>query len=139
MEFKNLTIEKVRKYLLELGIENFYKEYLKWLKEKDKEINGFIFFTEDLAQKLIEKLKNKNEKLPLWGVPIAIKDNILVKGERCTAASKILENYVATYNATVIEKILEAGGIIVGKTNMDEFAMGSSTENSAYFKNFKCI
>jgi aspartyl-tRNA(Asn)/glutamyl-tRNA(Gln) amidotransferase subunit A len=134
MEFKNLTIEKVRKYLLELGIENFYKEYFKWLKEKDKEINGFIFFTEDLAQKLIEKLKNKNEKLPLWGVPIAIKDNILVKGERCTAASKILENYVATYNATVIEKILEAGGIIVGKTNMDEFAMGSSTENSAYFK-----
>jgi aspartyl-tRNA(Asn)/glutamyl-tRNA(Gln) amidotransferase subunit A len=134
MEFKNLTIEKVRKYLLELGIENFYKEYFKWLKEKDKEINGFILFTEDLAQKLIEKLKNKNEKLPLWGVPIAIKDNILVKRERCTAASKILENYVATYNATVIEKILEAGGIIVGKTNMDEFAMGSSTENSAYFK-----
>lgn len=133
MEFENLTIKKIKEILNEIDLETFYHEYFNFLKEKDKNIKGFLFFTEELAFKTIKELKSKKRDLPLWGVPIAVKDNILIEGERCTAGSKILENYIASYDATVIKKIKEAGAVIVGKTNMDEFAMGSSTENSAYF------
>ena len=133
MKFKDLTISEIKEILKETDLEDFYHHYFEFLKEEDKKIKGFLFFTEKLAWETVKELKNKDRNLPLWGIPIAIKDNILVKGEKCTAGSKILENYIAPYDATVIKKLKSAGAVIVGKTNLDEFAMGSSTENSAFF------
>ncbi|MCS7183806.1 MAG: Asp-tRNA(Asn)/Glu-tRNA(Gln) amidotransferase subunit GatA [Patescibacteria group bacterium] len=132
LNFKELNIPQIKESILNYGLEKFYNEYFQWLREADKNLKSFLFFTESLVQKLIQNLKKEDINLPLYGIPIAIKDNILVKGERCTAGSKILENYIAPYNATVVDKLIKAGAIIVGKTNLDEFAMGSSTENSAY-------
>lgn len=134
MNFKNLTISQIKNYFLEGGsIEEFYSGYIPWLKEQNKEINGFLTFTEELVDKTIKDLKHKSKDLPLWGIPVALKDCIMVKGVKCTAGSKMLEKYIAPYSATVVKKLQEAGAVIVGKTNMDEFAMGSSTENSAFF------
>src|SRR5437660_8902076 len=94
----------------------------------DREIDAYLSLDIDAATKEAEKA---NVDLPLGGVPLAIKDIINVMGQPCTCASKILQGYRATYNATVIRKLRTAGAIPFGKTNLDEFAMGSSTENSA--------
>jgi aspartyl-tRNA(Asn)/glutamyl-tRNA(Gln) amidotransferase subunit A len=133
MNFKNLTIKEIKEILENTDIEDFYHHYFEFLEKEDEKIKSFLFFTEELAQKTIKELKNKDRALPLWGIPIAIKDNILVKGCHCTAGSNILENYIATYDATVVKKLKSAGAVIIGKTNLDEFTMGSSTENSAFF------
>ncbi|QQG45690.1 MAG: Asp-tRNA(Asn)/Glu-tRNA(Gln) amidotransferase subunit GatA [Candidatus Sungiibacteriota bacterium] len=105
------------------------------IKSKDKELHAYLEVFGDAldeAKKADEMLQNHHALPPLLGIPIAVKDNILVEGEICTAGSKILENYVASYDATVIKKLKAQGAIIIGKTNLDEFAMGSSTENSAF-------
>ena len=88
------------------------------------------------AEEVDKKFANGDRLSPLAGIPIGIKDNISTKGLRTTCSSKMLENYVPPFNATVIEKINNADMVITGKLNMDEFAMGSSTETS-YFKNTK--
>jgi len=110
--------------------------FLNRIKEKDHEIKAYISITEDTALKQAERadeMIKKGEMSVLTGIPCAIKDNVMIKGIKCTAGSQFLENYVATYNATVIEKLEKTGAVFLGKTNMDEFAMGSSCESSAFF------
>lgn len=133
-----LTISALRqKYISgELTPTAVVTEAIELLKIENPEINAFLEIYEDAleeAKKATETYKKDGVNTPeLLGIPVAVKNNILVKGRKATAASKILENYVATYDATVIEKIKAAGAIIIGATNMDEFAHGSSTENSAF-------
>ncbi|MDO8529616.1 MAG: Asp-tRNA(Asn)/Glu-tRNA(Gln) amidotransferase subunit GatA [bacterium] len=112
------------------------EKYFDAIEKRDKDIEAYLTLTKDSAFEQAnfsdEKIKRGEEGNLLTGIPCAIKDNICVDGIRITAASKILDNYIAPYDATVIEKIKESGAVILGKTNCDEFAMGSSTENSAY-------
>lgn len=102
----------------------------------EKDINSFVTVDRECAIKQAQEIQNKidNGVLtgPLAGVPIAIKDNMCLKGMLTTCSSKILNNFVPTYTATAVEKLIEAGAVIIGKTNMDEFAMGSTTETSYY-------
>lgn len=139
MEINKLTIKQLHLGLLkkQFSALEIAETFLGEIEKKDKDIRAFLRVTKDsvLSQaKDIDKKIAKGEKISLLaGVPIAIKDNILVEGEKCTAGSKILENYIAPYDATIIKKLKQAGAIILGKTNLDEFAMGSSTENSAFF------
>lgn len=111
--------------------------FIKRAKEVDPKIKAYISITEEYALNQAKESDNKiasgKEIGQLEGVPIAIKDNILIENIKMTASSKILENYVAPYDATVIKKLKSAGAVFIGKTNLDEFAMGSSTENSAFF------
>jgi len=139
MKLENFTIERVKEGLIkkEFSAQELTRAYLEKIEKEDKKIGAFLTVCEDLAIKQAKEIDDtilSGKKLPiLAGVPCAIKDNILVDGIKCTAGSKILENYIAPYDATVVKKLKEAGAIILGKTNLDEFAMGSSTENSAFF------
>ncbi len=109
---------------------------LSAIHDKNKEINAFLHIYDDAiaeAEAMTARIAEIDfEKQPLFGVPLAIKNNILIKGRKATGASKILENYTAVYDATIIKRLREAGAIFIGATNMDEFAMGGSTENSAF-------
>ncbi len=111
------------------------EESLRVIAEKNPGLNAFLHVYDDAieaAAAATEAYKNGGELPPLLGIPFAIKNNILINGKKATASSKILENYTATYDATIIKRLRDAGAIFVGDTNMDEFAMGGSTENSAF-------
>lgn len=122
----------------ELKVIDVVKAFYEKIRLDDDKIKSFITLCEDEALKQAEEIQTKidaGEELgALAGVPIAIKDNICTKGIKTTCASKILENFIPPYDATVITKLKNEGAIILGKVNMDEFAMGGSTENSAFFK-----
>lgn len=122
----------------ELRAVEIAQEHLKHLASIENELSAFNTVTEELALRQaenIDRMVMANKPLPpLAGVPVALKDNMCVAGFPTTCSSRILENFVPPYNAAVSEKLLAAGALILGKTNMDEFAMGSSTENSAFKK-----
>lgn len=138
MDLNSLTIKKFHEGLInkDFSVFEITKAFFDYIEKKDAEINAYLRLTKDLAlsqAKAVDADSAGKKELPiLAGAPLAIKDNILIEGEQATAASKILANYRASYDATVIRKLKEAGAIFLGKTNMDEFAMGSSTENSAF-------
>ena len=119
-----------------LNVEVLVESCKKTISEKEKDIHALLgLYSDSLVQSQIAKAKEmfkNNTATTLTGIPIILKDNILVEGEAASGGSKILENYVATYDATVVKKLKEAGAILLGRANMDEFAMGGSTENSAY-------
>ncbi len=121
----------------EITATQLVSDYFKIINEKDSRIQAFLTLNKEEALKEAERVDEKiakNETIGiLEGIPYAVKDNILTKEIKTTAGSKILENYISPYDATVIEKLKRKGAIILGKTNLDEFAMGSSTENSGYF------
>lgn len=128
------TISEIKKLYKnkEVKIKDVIEYYLKQIQTWEPYINAFLSIPYDEIERQIEEVEKKDPDLPLYGIPIAIKDNILTKNIRTTCASKILENFIPPYDATVIKKLRDNGAIIIGKTNLDEFAMGSSTENSAF-------
>ena len=113
------------------------KSVLNRLADIEDKVHACVTIIEDIAlkeaQKVDDYIKTANELTPLTGVPILIKDVMCTKGIRTTCSSKMLENFIPPYDATVVEKLKAQKAIIIGKTNMDEFAMGSSTEHSAFF------
>ena len=134
MELYELTVHELLKKLdnKEITLEDITKSYINRIDEKEKDVQAFVTITDKEA---LEKVKDiKERKTKLAGIPIGIKDNICIKGVKTTCSSKMLENFVAPYNATVIEKLNEESMIYLGKLNMDEFAMGASTEYSAFKK-----
>ena len=138
MNFLDLTITQLHEGFLKKQFSSVEvtKAYLDQIKKVEKKIDAYLAVTEKLAleqaQKADKIIRSGKDFPMLCGVPCSIKDAILVEGQKATAGSKILENYVSPYDATVIKKLKQEGAVILGKTNLDEFAMGVSTENSAF-------
>jgi aspartyl-tRNA(Asn)/glutamyl-tRNA(Gln) amidotransferase subunit A len=136
LDLKNLTIEKAGESMRkgEFSSIDLVSAYLKNIKEKNKELNAYLEIFEDALEqaKKADEMIKEGKGGKMTGIPVAIKDNILIEGKKCSAASKILENYLASYDAFVIKKLKEEGAVFLGRTNMDEFAMGSSTQTSAF-------
>ena len=139
MDITNLTVHELQEKLekKELTSEEIVQSYIDRINDKEKDVKAFVTTLCDEALKeakeIDEKRKNGEKLSSLAGIPIGIKDNMCTKGVKTTCSSRMLENFVAPYNATVVEKLNEENLTDLGKLNMDEFAMGASTEYS-YFK-----
>ncbi|HEU0124175.1 MAG TPA: Asp-tRNA(Asn)/Glu-tRNA(Gln) amidotransferase subunit GatA [Bryobacteraceae bacterium] len=138
MQISTLTIEAVRKGLSgkQFSAVELTQEALAFAKAENPKTNAYLTFSDDralaAAARVDEKLARGEDPGPLGGVPVGVKDVISTRGVRTTCASKLLEHYVPPYDATAVERLEAAGGVIIGKANCDEFAMGSSNENSAF-------
>lgn len=139
MNIENQTLQSLAKLLAdgEVSAVELTKTYLQRIASIDKQLNAFVTVCEDEAleqarQADQRRQKEKDNASPLLGIPIALKDNLCTNGVRTTNSSRMLENFVPPYDATVVQRIHEAGMPVLGKTNLDEFSMGSSTETSAF-------
>lgn len=133
MDFNSLTDLHQALKNKEISAQEVVKQTFAEIKEKEPKIAAFISLNEESSLKYAGEIDEKGDFANfLTGIPIAIKDNIITNGITTTAASKILENFVPIYDATVVKKLKNVGAIVTGKSNMDEFAMGSSTETSAF-------
>lgn len=139
MELYYLTAHELHQLLVkkEVSAEEICRAVLARINAVEDKIKAYVTITEELALEQARAVDRKiaagEEISPLAGIPVAVKDNICTRGVRTTCSSKILYNFVPPYDATVVQKLKAAGTVLVGKTNMDEFAMGSSTENSGFF------
>ncbi|KKP64236.1 MAG: Glutamyl-tRNA(Gln) amidotransferase subunit A [Candidatus Nomurabacteria bacterium GW2011_GWF2_35_12] len=136
IDLKNLTVEKTHRSFKnkEFTCKELVQEYLKVIREKNAQLNAYLEIYDDILNQADEAQKKfeTGTATMLTGIPFAIKDNILFAGHKASAGSKILENYVAVYDSTVVKELKKQGAILIGRTNMDEFAMGSSTQTSAF-------
>ncbi|MGD0013776.1 MAG: Asp-tRNA(Asn)/Glu-tRNA(Gln) amidotransferase subunit GatA [Bryobacteraceae bacterium] len=137
-DIRSLTIRQVKEGLAagRFSAVELAREALRFAEAENPKTNAYLHFCPEralaAARRVDEKLARGEDLGPLAGVPVAVKDVILTQGVRTTAGSKLLANYIAPYDATAVIRLEQAGGVILGKTNCDEFAMGSSTENSAF-------
>jgi aspartyl-tRNA(Asn)/glutamyl-tRNA(Gln) amidotransferase subunit A len=137
-DLTQITIHEARRLLREKKVSSveLTKAYMERIKHVEPKVRAFVSVTEDLAltqARRADELIAAGRGKSLTGIPIAIKDVICTRGVRTTCSSRMLENFVPPYDAAVMEKLNDEGVVMVGKANMDEFAMGSSTENSAFF------
>ena len=139
LELAKLTAHECKKKLekKEISSKELTQAVLDRIHAVEDRVKAYITQTPEQAIKTAEEIDNHRAQGktlgPLAGIPIALKDVLCTKGIRTTCASRMLENFVPPYTATAVEKIFDAGAVLVGKTNMDEFAMGSSTESSYFF------
>ena len=136
MDTRTLTLAQARR-MLDVGditAVALAELFLADMEARNTELNAYLEVFDDIAAQAAraDEMIARGDVYPMTGIPIAIKDNILIKGRIASGASKILANYTATYDAHVIEQLKNEGAVLLGRTNMDEFALGSSTENSAY-------